>query len=342
MSSHHPPSKGVGGAGGVGRKITLKIETAYLSEADHYKIGGMWMNDFCTKYKIDPVIRDTFIARGFPTIGSVLVATEDQWKHLEIKAGWICEITWAVKEFFLTHNIPWTVSDFPLPILEGGVGGRGGDGGDQGGAGGEGYGINPELSQRRWLARKGPLHGGIGGPGGDCVPRYRRITETPETTREVKVPNLGPDVLIGGIAGPGGFGTKLGGDGGVGEGNIISMFALPRFRKIMGGFGGTGGVSASVGGQGGHGHAPDVIYLIHQIDDATRSLLPRTELKDLNLDPQLNAFLSEQGFYTAGGLLETYMTELNSAPGFKPGYPFALRDALKRFCFKHQRRHTRT
>ncbi|KAJ7843905.1 hypothetical protein B0H14DRAFT_2585489 [Mycena olivaceomarginata] len=90
-------------------------------------------------------------------------------------------------------------------------------------------------------------------------------------------------IFSGGTGGPGGNGADVGGQGGVGQGPVISIpskstdtsanfIVSPQFGNIFGGTGGPGGNGANVGGQGGIGQGP-VISITPQSTDTSANFI---------------------------------------------------------------------
>ncbi|KAJ6518630.1 hypothetical protein C8R45DRAFT_917807 [Mycena sanguinolenta] len=182
-------------------------------------------------------------------------------------------------------------------------GGEGGIGGDGRGGGSGGYGEGPSLSveDRHFLEITGGT-GGEGGIGGDG--RGGLWT-----------------VINRGL-------TIIGGSGGYGEGPSLSVEDL-RFSEITGGAGGTGGRHGGKGGIGGRGQAPDLLMPLLSIDEKFR--MPNLTVAEFcqrySLSKKICSLLEEQGFETAGELLEVSSTALRDA-GFKGGHILELKRAL--------------
>ncbi|KAJ7450550.1 hypothetical protein FB451DRAFT_1285495, partial [Mycena latifolia] len=148
-------------------------------------------------------------------------------------------------------------------------------------------------------------------------------------------PEIGPN-LSGGIGGHGGKGGRIGGDGGSGEAPQIPVEEMYRFRHVYGGTGGNGGNGGVQGGDGGIGHGQKFGTRLVCVREG--DIVPTLPVADFCrqycLSDKIHKLLGEQGFETAGALLE--VSDISPLEdGFKKGQIAEMKRALKEFLFKH-------
>jgi len=291
---------------------------------------------FCKKYYLSDEIQQLLDRHGFDTADSLLDVSDLTLQEMGFKVGHIAELKWALEKM-LWERFPATsvinTDGKYTPIIFGGIGGAGGDGLRSGGPGGTGK--APQISIQD-VYRFAEFHGGTGGSGGASDVMLGPVRKIQEAKPQLQIateetrPNLRP-ALSGGAGGAGGWGTRVGGPGGVGEAAQMAIEDVAVFRAITGGFGGAGGGSANEGGPGGTGEGSKFSSPLLSVDEETRRRLPYTKLEDFNIKPELRRLLEDQGFQTVGGLLEAYDTDLQP-PHFKPGHVSVLTAALRKFA----------
>ncbi|KAK7055071.1 hypothetical protein R3P38DRAFT_2844945 [Favolaschia claudopus] len=140
--------------------------------------------------------------------------------------------------------------------------------------------------------------------------------------------------VTGGRGGAGGKSNRTGGGGGLGEAPRMAVEYAQYFSAVNGGDGGEGGFGANQGGLGGIGQGPRFSQKLMHTDAAVRVRMPHLSVKDFcrsyGVSATICKLLSDQGFETAGSLLETDDYTLSDI-GFKQGQIAELKRALGQF-----------
>ncbi|KAJ7450546.1 hypothetical protein FB451DRAFT_1285488 [Mycena latifolia] len=141
--------------------------------------------------------------------------------------------------------------------------------------------------------------------------------------------------LYGGTGGHGGRGGKIGGAGGLGQASHFPLKEIHRFSHLSGGTGGEGGEGGNQGGDGGIGQGLKFGTRLASVDEGI--VLPPLRLAEFCqrycLSDRIRKLLGDQGFETAGALLEVSDVSLLD-DGFLPGHIAEMKRALKEFLLQ--------
>ncbi|KAF7358794.1 hypothetical protein MSAN_01218700 [Mycena sanguinolenta] len=218
------------------------------------------------------------------------------------------------------------------------------DGRIQGGTGGMGKGPTITLKEGHKFETIVGGTGGAGGAGGATVGASGE-SQIPNSQEGAPPPKGVEDGRIqGGRGVEGGWGIRVGGEGGVGGAPVVPLDAVGTFKMIEGGHGGMGGKSQETGGRGGDGEGPVFPQPLVVIDHDTRLVVGANNMKlreGKEINPQLHALsvniteelidrLDGLGFRTIGGLFEIYDADLDVEP-FETGDKDSLKLALEQF-----------
>ncbi|KAJ7450548.1 hypothetical protein FB451DRAFT_1186658 [Mycena latifolia] len=139
-------------------------------------------------------------------------------------------------------------------------------------------------------------------------------------------------IVIRGTGGNGGKGSRLGGSGGCGEASQLAV-EVGRFFCIHGGVGGHGGDGGAQGGDSGLGQGPKLgtkLVAVPEKAGGVPTLSVTQFCQDFHVSNKIRNLLVNQGFETAGALLEVSDISLLDV-GLKVGQIAEMKRALTQF-----------